>query len=167
MTISLISCIDLNRGIGSKGSLLTKPPLDFQHFKNLTIGNFVVMGKSTYDEIGKPLPKRYNLVLTRKVKHDLPNEVFTYQSVADVLHEYENYAEKEIDLMVCGGQKVYEEFLPHADYIHLTIVDHKFPKSDRFFPQFDLSEWEVVSNVKNAADENYPYDYYFVKYKRR
>jgi dihydrofolate reductase len=167
MTINLIACVDLNNSIGYKGSLLTKPPLDFQHFKNLTIGKHCVMGKSTYDEIGKPLPKRYNLVLTRKINHDLPSDVFVYHSVPDIIHEYENYAEKEIELFVCGGEKVYKEFLPHADYIHLTIVDHKFPKSDRHFPKFDLSEWEVVSNIKNAADENYPYDYYFVTYKGR
>jgi dihydrofolate reductase len=165
--ISLIACVDLNNSIGYKGSLLTKPPLDFKYFKALTEGNFVVFGKDTFSEIGKPLSNRQNIVLSRNPKIDLPNGVYHYQSVKDIVFEYYNYAEKDVKLFICGGQKVYEEFLPYADYIHLTIVDHKFEKADRHFVNFSLDEWKPVESVKNAADENYPYDYYFVTYQRK
>jgi dihydrofolate reductase len=165
--ISLIACVDLNNSIGYKGSLLTKPPLDFKYFKALTEHNFVVFGKDTFSEIGKPLRNRHNIVLSRNPKIDLPDEVYHYQSVKDVIFEYENYAEKEVKLFVCGGQKVYEEFLPYADYIHLTIVDHKFEKTDRQFVNFSLDEWKPIESIKNAADEKYPHDYYFVTYERK
>jgi dihydrofolate reductase len=167
MSISLIACIDLNRSIGYKGSLLTKPPLDFKHFKALTEHNFVVFGKDTFMEIGKPLSNRYNIVLSRNPNIELPDEVYHYQSVNDILFEYENYADKNVKLFVCGGEKVYSEFLPFSDYIHLTIVDHKFVKSDRQFPEFSIDEFKPVERIEIKADENYPYDYYFVTYERK
>lgn len=167
MSISLIACIDLNRSIGYKGSLLTKPPLDFKHFKSLTEHNFVVFGKDTFAEIGKPLRNRHNIVLSRNPNIELPDEVYHYSSVKDIIFEYENYAEKNVKLFVCGGVKVYSEFLPFADYIHLTIVNHKFSKSDRHFPEFSLDEWKPFERVEIKADESYPYDYHFVTYERR
>jgi dihydrofolate reductase len=165
--ISLIACVDLNNSIGYKGSLLTKPPLDFKYFKALTEYNFVVFGKDTFAEIGKPLSNRQNIVLSRNPKTNLPDGVYHYLSVTDVIFEYENYAEKDVKLFVCGGEKVYSEFLPYADYIHLTIVDHAFEKADKRFPKFSLDDWQVIESVKNAADEKYQYDYYFVTYERK
>lgn len=167
MSISLIACIDKNSAIGHQGSLLTKPPLDFQYFKNLTIGNYCVFGRTTFEEIGTPLKNRKNIILTSKGKEGLPSGVFTYSSTDKILAEYKNYAEEDVKLYICGGEKVYEAFLPYANTINLTIVDHSFTQSDRYFPKFSLDEWEVVSNEKNCADETYPYDYYFVTYTRK
>jgi dihydrofolate reductase len=167
MSINLIACVDKNNAIGYKGGLLTKPPLDFKHFRSLTINNFCVFGKDTFAEIGKPLRNRHNIVISRNPKIKLPDGVYHYQSVEDVLFEYENYAAKEVKLFVCGGEKVYEEFLPHADSIYLTIVDHTFPKSDKYFPRFSLDKWAVGDNVENKADSKYPYNYHFVQYMRR
>jgi dihydrofolate reductase len=166
MSISLIACIDKANGIGNKGSLLTKPPLDFKYFKELTMNNYCVFGRSTFDEIGKPLPNRHNIVLTKNTKHEYHPDVNVYPSVNDILHDYYEYAEKQINLFICGGEKVYSDFLLHADYIYLTIVDHKF-KADRHFPKFSLNEWQPVETIKNEATEGYPYDYYFVKYQRK
>lgn len=167
MSISLIACIDKNSAIGHQGSLLTKPPLDFQHFKNLTIGNYCVFGRTTFEEIGTPLKNRKNIILTSRGKEGLPSGVFIYPNAEKILTEYENYADEDIQLYICGGEKVYEAFLPYADTINLTIVDHTFPHSDRFFPKVSLDDWEIVSNEKNEADEIYPYDYYFITYQRR
>lgn len=167
MSISLISCIDLNNSIGNRGSLLTKPPLDFQHFKELTVGNYCVFGRKTFEEIGKPLSHRHNIILSSKDKSHFPSGVHVYSNAKEILHEYENYAEKGIKLLICGGVRVYSEFLPFADSIFLTIVDHKFPESDTKFPVFSLDEWGVATNVKNEKDDAYPYDYYFIEYKRK
>ncbi|MEH7116072.1 dihydrofolate reductase [Neobacillus vireti] len=167
MTISLIACCDLNNSIGYKGSLLTKPPLDFKYFRALTEGNFVVFGKDSFMEIGKPLSKRHNIVLSRNPKIDLPNGVYHYLSVEDILFEYDNYSDKSVKMFICGGQKVYQEFLPFADYIHLTIVNHSFEKADRHFPKFSLDEWKPTENVENKADDKYPYSYNFVTYERK
>jgi len=165
--IHLIACIDNNSAIGNKGSLLTKPPLDFAHFRQLTTGNFVCFGRKTYEEIGKPLPMRQNIVITSQINHEYHPEVSVYPSVQDVLFDYHVHAEEQIDLYICGGERVYKEFMDYADFIHLTIVDHSFPESDTFFPKFNIDKWTVVSNVKNASDEQYPYDYHFASYKRK
>lgn len=167
MSINLISCIDKARGIGSKGSLLTKPPLDFKHFRELTTGGFVVFGKDTFNEIGKPLSGRTNIVLSRNPNIKLPSGVYHYMSVQDILFEYEQYAEKQIDLWICGGEKVYQEFLPFTDYIYLTEVNHQFQHSDRHFPKFSTEEWQVIDTVHNDTTDDYSYDYSFVTYKRK
>jgi dihydrofolate reductase len=70
-------------------------------------------------------------------------------------------------MFICGGQKVYEEFLPFADYIHLTIVNHSFEKADRHFPKFSLDEFKPIENIEINADEKYPHNYNFVTYQRR
>lgn len=166
MSINLIACIDKSRGIGSKGSLLTKPPLDFKHFKELTMGNVVVFGRSTFEEIGKPLPKRHNIVLSRQ-NIKLPNGVYHYTSVNQVLREYNSYAEENVELFICGGEQLYKDFLPYANRIYLTIVDHSFPEADRHFTEFSLDEWKVTSHVKHEANGDYPYNYSFVTYERK
>ncbi|WP_299831788.1 dihydrofolate reductase [uncultured Metabacillus sp.] len=166
MTINLIACIDKSRGIGSNGSLLTKPPLDFPHFKKLTMGNIVVFGRSTFEEIGRPLTKRHNIVLSNQdIK--LPNGVYHYKSVNQVLREYSSYAEENVELFICGGERLYNDFLPYSNKIYLTIVDHSFQEADRHFPEFSLDEWKVTSSVKNEATNEYPYDYYFVEYAKK
>lgn len=167
MSISLIACIDLNNSIGYNGSLLTKPPLDLKQFKSITEGGFVVFGRNTFKEIGKPLSNRTNIVLSSKKNIKLPSGIHHYESVDDILFEYENYANKDVKMFICGGEKVYSEFLPYADFIYLTIVDHYFTNTDRYFPKFPLEEWKVIESVKNNSDEKYAYDYYFIKYERR
>lgn len=165
--IHLIAAIDFNNGIGYKNKLLCHLPNDLKHFKELTAGHFVVMGANTFKSIGKSLPNRQNIVLTRKMKHDLPRDVYVYHSVKDILHEYENYAEKEIELFIIGGQSIYEQFLPHADKIHLTIIENEFEKVDSYFPQFSLEEWIPIKSIRNWKDENNLYNYSFVTYERR
>lgn len=167
MPIHLIAAIDGNSALGYKGKLLTKLQNDMRHFKSLTDGHFVVMGRCTYEEIGKPLKNRTNIVLSRNTKYNPDPEVLVYYSASDILREYESYAEKQVDLYICGGMQVYKEFLPFADYIHLTIIQHTFPKADAYFPQFDISDWKVVSNVYNESDEKNEYDHSFITYKRK
>jgi len=167
MSINLIACIDKSRGIGSNGSLLTKPPLDFKHFRELTMGNIVVFGRSTFEEIGKPLHGRHSIVLSKQDDVNLPNGVFHYKSINQLLKEYSNYSEENVELFICGGMQVYRDLLPYANKIYLTTVDNVFENSDRFFPEFSIDDWKVVSNIKNKATEEYPYDYYFVEYHRK
>lgn len=166
--INLISCIDLNNAIGYNGQLLTyKKAADMKRFKELTTGNFTVMGRKSYEEIGKPLPNRTNLVLTKNINADYHPDVCVYDSVSQILFEYEHYADKQVELFVCGGQKVYKEFLPYADQIHLTILHTKFPKADTWFPKFNMSDWKVIEHTDHEADEHNQYPYSFVTYKRK
>jgi dihydrofolate reductase len=167
LPINLIAACDYSNAIGYKNDLLVKLPEDMKNFQKLTTGHFVVMGSNTFRSIGSHLKNRQNLVITSKTKHDLPDDVYAYHSVKDVLFEYEHYAEKQVELWVIGGQSIYEQFLPHADKIYLTIIEHTFPKADTFFPRFSLVDWKVIDRVDNKSDEKHPYNYSFVTYERR
>lgn len=167
MPIHLVAAIDRNSALGYQNQLLCTLKNDMKHFKQLTMGNPIVMGRKTFESIGRALPGRANLVLTRDTEYDPSPDVYVYNSVADILREYEEYGNGEVDLCVIGGGEVYSQFLPYADTIELTIINHSFPKADAFFPQFSLDEFEVVSNVFNPADEENEYDHHFVSYQRK
>lgn len=164
--INLIAAIDLNRGLGYNNELLIKLPNDMKHFRELTKHQFCVFGRKTYESIGKPLPNRQNIVITRDNKY-VSQDVFVYNSLTDVIFEYESYNDHENELFICGGAEIYHQALPYSQKIYLTIIDHEFPYVDTFFPAFSMKDWKPIENIKNPADENNPYDHYFVTYERR
>jgi dihydrofolate reductase len=167
MSLILVAACDKNRGIGYKNELLCHLREDLKQFKELTEGSFVLMGYNTFKSIGKPLPNRKNIVLTRKHGNKLPSTVFEYSSIDDVLYEYENYAEKEIDIYVIGGSQVYEQMLPHSDEIHLTVIRHEFEKVDSYFPEIDEEEWDKKFIGYQEADEHNDYYHSYTKYTRK
>lgn len=167
--ISLVASCDLNGGIGYKNDLLVRLSNDMKYFKQVTTSgetNLMLMGRKTYESIGKPLPHRQNLILTHNKKFKAPVRCHVYHSIEDVLREYQN-GEGKVNLWIIGGSEVYKQFIEYADRIYLTIIDHKFDKVDAVFPKFSLDEWKVVDNVENEADEKNPYDHHFVTYERR
>lgn len=165
MTISLIAACDLNLNIGNKNQLLVKLKNDMKYFKELTQNKIVIMGRKTYESIGHPLPNRINIVLTRDTNYDPHPQVFVYNSVVDLLKDYQHSDENE-EVMICGGSEIYHQFIGYSDTIYLTIVNHKFPEADSHFPKLD-DTWRCVSNVENKADENNPYDHNFLIYKKK
>ena len=165
--INLIAAIDLQRGLGFNNDLLVKLPNDMKHFKKLTTGHFIVMGRRTFDSIGKPLPNRTNIILTRNKDYTAPYGTFVYHSIEDVVHAYHKQNNNESELFVIGGAEVYSQAIQYADRLYLTIIDHEFPKVDSFFPTFSMLDWKPVNNIKNLADKNNLYDHYFVIYERR
>ena len=170
MTISLVAAIDKNRAIGYQNQLLVRLPNDMKHFKQLTTSgkhNIVVMGRKTLESIGHPLKNRINIVLTKNKNYQTPKGVFIYHSVEEILNQYKNYGECKPSLWIIGGEQIYRQFIRYADRIYLTIIDHEFENADAHFPEIDLSEWKITSNIKNEADENNPYDHYFVTYERK
>jgi dihydrofolate reductase len=155
--ITLIGAIGLNREIGVKNQLLWNLPNDLKYFKEQTQGKTIVMGRKTFESIGKPLPNRKNIVLSRvPFTHD---GVEWYSMIEEVL-------ELPGETMIIGGSQVYKAFLPYADKIMLTIVDHKFPESDTFFPKIS-DEWILEKSTQNLADEKHAYDYYFCTYRKK
>ncbi len=167
MTINIIAAMGLNREIGKDNNLLWNLPNDMKRFKELTQNDFVLMGSNTYYSIGKPLSNRQNIVFSRKVKHNFPNDVYVYNSIEDILHEYENYADKQVDMWIIGGQSIYEQFINVADYLYLTIVHHDFNQADTYFPKFDINDWKIIEHIDNKADDQHLYDHSFVTYKRK
>ncbi|MBL4951115.1 dihydrofolate reductase [Neobacillus sp. YIM B02564] len=166
MSINLITAIGLNREIGFQGNLLCHLPNDLKHFKKLTSGHFVVMGANTFNSIGHSLPDRQNIILSHKTKHNFPPDVYVYNSIEDILFEYENYANKDVELFIIGGESLYRQFLPYCDRIYLTIIDNIFNEADTFFPEIDISEWKIIEHIVNNKDESHKYNYHYITYER-
>lgn len=160
--ISLIAAMGKNKSIGIDGDMPWHLPRDLSHFKKLTTGHTIVMGRKTYESIGKPLPKRKNVVLTRK-QEGFSNEVQLIHHFHEVLNWNEKNPEKEI--FVIGGGNVYKQALPFADRLYITKIDEVFA-GDTFFPEFSTDEWKLQKKVKGKKDEKNPYDYYFLRYDR-
>lgn len=159
--ITLIAALDRNRAIGRAGAMPWHLSDDLKRFKALTLGKPVLMGRKTALAVGRVLPGRPNLVLTRS--HTAP---FDGQSVVHSLDEAIARA-GDVELCVIGGGEVYALALPHASRMHLTEIDTATPNADTFFPVFDRKEWRETAREHHAADAKHPLAFDFVDYVRR
>lgn len=158
MVISLIAAVDEAWGIGKQNQLLCHLPADLRHFKQITMGKPIIMGRLTFESIGKPLPGRKNIVLTRR-KKVIPG-VFCFTSLAEALHSLE--AE---EIMIIGGGKLFEQSFGLAQRIYLTRIHNQFD-ADTFFPKINETEWTCIETEYVAADEKNNYDMTFQCYER-
>ncbi len=159
--ISLIVAMDQNRLIGKENDLPWRLPEDLKYFKRITTSHTIVMGRKTFESIGRPLPNRENVVLTRQKDYQ--------QEGATVSHSVEELealdAEKKDELFVIGGATLYEQTLDVANRLYITHIEESF-EGDTNFPAIDLSEWKVISKQQGIKDEKNPYTYYFTVYER-
>lgn len=158
---SIIVAYDKNRGIGAANDLLwTRDlPADLQHFKQITSGNSIIMGRKTYESLGRPLPNRQNIVISRDME---PVEGFTV--VRDLEEAYESATSD--DVYVIGGGQIYQLALDTVDQLLVTEVDEAFA-AEVYFPEIDPSIWQEVSREHHVKDESNKYNYEFVVYTRR
>jgi dihydrofolate reductase len=156
----LIVAYDSNRGIGADNDLLWQRnlPADLRRFKQLTTGHSIVMGRKTYDSIGRPLPDRQNIVVSRSVS-EIPG-VTVVDSLAAA------YVAAEQDVYVIGGGSIYAQALPDIDVIYATEVQADFPNATVFFPALG-QDWRETAREHHEADERNLYAYDFVTYERR
>ena len=161
MRISIIAAVAKNGVIGKNNSLPWSLPSDMKKFKELTTGKPVIMGRKTFDSIGKPLAGRVNIILTR-------NSDFNAEGVA-IVHSPEEALQLVADqdeIMIIGGESVYGQFLPRASRIYLTRVDSDFD-GDSFFPPMDLDSWtEVIRETKEPDEKNAHRHTFFVYDKK-
>jgi len=160
MIISLITAMDCNRLIGVNNQLPWHLPADFAFFKSVTMGKPIVMGRKTFESIGKPLPGRTNVVLSRNPDLHYEN-VECVTSFDEALDKVDDAAE----VMIIGGSAIYEMLLPKVNRMYITYVEGEF-SGDAWFPAFDESEWEEVESIYRPADEKNKYDCRFVKLER-
>lgn len=146
MIISLIAAIGRNNVIGKDNSLPWILPEDMKRFKELTFGKPVIMGRKTFESIGKPLPNRKNIILTKERNFKADGCVAVHS-----VNEAINAAKESKELMVIGGAQIYKEFLPTANKMYLTFIDEDF-EGDAYFPEFDRKEWKEVSRETKKAD---------------
>ncbi len=167
MKIVLIAAFDQNRVVGINNKLPWHLPEDLKYFKRTTTGKAVVMGRKTYDSIGRPLPNRTNIVITRNSDFSAPGvKVVNSLEAALELAEGVNFINGVDETMVIGGASIYQEALPKADRLYLTHV-HAQVKGDAYFPSFDLSLWQEIAREDYKASESNPYDYSFVVYDKK
>ena len=162
MLISMIAAMDKNRLIGSGPDIPWQMPADRRHFRDMTVGKPVVMGRKTFETLKRPLGKRRNIILTRNRGYEAPQGCIVAHSVDDVLATVKQAEE----LMICGGAPIYQAFLPHANRLYITQIHATF-EGDVYFPEFDRAEWQEVKRSDRGPDAKNPYPYSFLFLKRR
>ncbi|MDP9049011.1 MAG: dihydrofolate reductase [Bacteroidota bacterium] len=159
MTVSIIVAISENHAIGKNNQLLWHLPRDLKHFKDITSGHTIIMGRRTFDSVGKPLPNRRNIVVTRQPITIAGCEVVNSVEAALAL------CKDEDEVFIGGGAEIYKLAMHFTDRIYLTIVHHYF-EADTFFPEIDMNEWKEVSKDDYEADTKNLFSYSFITLER-
>lgn len=164
MLISLIAALDRKRGIGKGNDLPWRLPDDLKRFKALTLGKPILMGRKTAESLGRALPGRANLVLTRSGRAP-----FDGMQVAASIEEALEIARASgaDELCVIGGAEIYALTLPLAGMLHLTHVDTVVEDADAFLPLFDADDWQVIARESHPADAKHAFAFEFVDYELR
>ena len=172
--LSSIVCIAKNHAIGKDNDMIWHIPEDLKHFKRTTLGKPILMGRKSYEALGKPLPGRPNIVVSRSYK-DIPEPnptsvykdmeavggeprkvntgPFVYPSLKEGIQAMKKMGkEMNVDeVFITGGGQIYKETLPYTDRLYVTVLDRDYD-ADVYFPEFDWNEWNIVSEEKHAAD---------------
>lgn len=160
MTTSIVVAIAKNHAIGKDNKLLWYLPNDLKHFKDVTTGHTVIMGRKTYDSVGKPLPKRRNIIITRQAISIEGCEVANSLEAALAL------CANEDEVFVVGGAEIYRQAIPLTDRIYLTVIDQDFD-GDTFFPELNTKDWKETERENFEPDEKNKYRYAFITLERR
>ena len=159
--LSLIAALDDQNLIGRDGDLPWRLPEDLKHFKRLTLGKTVLMGRKTWQSLGRPLPQRENWVISRQADFEAPG-ARVFASVDQAMAE----AEPAQELMVIGGAEIYRQTLSRAQRLYLTRV-HARLEGDTWFPDFDIADFREIERVDHPADERHAHAYSFLSLERR
>jgi len=162
MPVSLIAALDRNLAIGKGNALPWHLPDDLKRFKALTLGKPILMGRKTAQSLGRALPKRRNLVLTRSGQAPFDG----MQAVASLDEAMDIAARDGDELCVIGGGEVYALALPMATHMHLTHVDTAVDGADAFFPAFEANQWCISASMMHAADSAHAFAFDFIDYAR-
>ncbi len=161
MKISLIVAMASNRVIGANNKMPWHLSADLKRFKKITMGSPILMGRKTHESIGKALPGRTNIVISRNSNYQAEG----CQVYSDIVSALENFPECQ-EIFVIGGSSLYEAMLPKADSIYLTQIHQPF-SGDTYFPEIDLNNWIEVEYQRNDNDPDVAFAYSFIKLKRQ
>tara|TARA_R110000868_G_scaffold59941_1_gene183713 strand:+ start:12267 stop:12770 length:504 start_codon:yes stop_codon:yes gene_type:complete len=164
LIISIIVAKATNNAIGLKGDLPWRLPADLKHFKKTTAGHHVIMGRKTFETLNKPLPGRTHLVITSNHNYKVPEG-------HEVVHSLEEAIaigkEKGLEkIFILGGAEIYKLALPYSQEMIITEIE-AFPEADTYFPDFDKENWVIFDKSIHHKDENNPFDFAFVTYRRK
>ena len=159
MIVSIIVATSENRAIGKNNQLLWHLPGDLKHFKDITSGHSLIMGRKTFDSVGKPLPSRRNIVVTRQ------EIIISGCEVVNSIDKALELCKDEDEVFIGGGAEIYKQAMKLTDRIYLTIVHQDF-EADTFFPEIDSSDWKEVSHEDHQPDHKNPIAYSFITLER-
>jgi dihydrofolate reductase len=162
MTVTLIAAAAENNALGKDNQMIWRLPDDFKHFKNLTTGHYIIMGRKTLESMNGPLPNRTNIVITRQAD-------YTHEGciIVNSLTEALAACPQNEAVFVIGGGEIYNQSIAQADKIELTRVLGISPDADAFFPDIDPDKWQKVKQVHHDKDEKHAYEFMFETWVRR
>ncbi len=161
VNISLIAAMDSKGLIGSNNDIPWYIPHDLKRFKRITSGHTVIMGRRTFESLPNPLPKRRNIIITSDRQYQKPGIEVVY-SIEDAIR----IADKKEENFVVGGSAIYEQFLPFANKLYLTLVKGVF-KGDTYFPKVDFSNWQLVEEEPHQTDDDPPLRFVYQTFERK
>lgn len=160
--ITIIAAIGKNNELGKDNQLLWHLPEDLKYFKKMTLEHPIIMGRKTYESIGKPLPNRTNIVVSRK-EDWFEEGILIVPSIKDAIKHAKKINEQ---IFIIGGGNIYEQTIDLADCLKITQVDFQ-TKADAFFPKIDENIWQKTDEIHHPKDEKHAYDFSFQTWERR
>jgi len=160
--LSIIVAIANNNVIGKDNKLIWYLPEDLKRFKQITTGKTIIMGRKTFESLGRVLPNRKHIVLTRNKEGLLEDKNVEYVTS---LQQLQKYITSEEENIVIGGGVMYELLLPYTNKLYITKIDHNFD-GDTFFPKIDYTKWELIEEIEGIKDEKNIYNYKYLTYIR-
>ena len=160
--LTIIAAVAKNNALGKNNDLIWRLPNDLKRFKEVTLGHHIIMGRKTFESLGKPLPKRTTIIITRNLNYKVEGCIVV-NSLENAIIE----AREDDNPYILGGGEIYRQALDYADVLDLTLVHHSFKEADTFFPEIDFSKWTESSREDFKADAQHDYDYSFVRYKKK
>lgn len=161
--LSIIVAVANNNVIGKDNKLLWNIPEDLKRFKEITTGKKIIMGRKTFESIGRILPNRFNIILSREKKFDIKDKNVL---IIKDLEKLKEYIDSEEECFVIGGEAIYKLLMPYTKKIYLTKINANYD-GDTFFPDINKENWEKIEIKKGIKNEDNPYDYEYITYKRK
>jgi dihydrofolate reductase len=162
-SINIIAAVGRNLEIGKNGDLIWRISADLKRFKKITMGGTLIMGRKTYESIGKPLPGRVNIVITRRQDYS-GNGIWVFHSPSEALEKARCFQK---DIFIIGGEQIYKHYISKADKLLITHIDAIDPQADAFFPKIDPGMWMEKYRSRIFQDSETLTSYYFAEYLKQ
>lgn len=161
--LSIIVAMGENRVIGKDNDMPWHLPNDLRYFKERTLGHTIIMGRKTFESLGRVLPNRKHVVITRS-DVQFPEGVEVIKSIDEIIEYANNQTQEEV--FIIGGGEIFKQMLPHVDRLYVTLIQKNFT-GDVYFPKIDVKKWELVEKTVGLKDKANPYDYEFLVYEQK
>lgn len=161
--LSTIVAIANNNVIGKDNKLIWHLPEDLKRFKQITTGKNIIMGRKTFESLGRVLPNRKHIILCNDMEMDIDNENV---EILDDISKLDKYINSDEENFVIGGATIYKLLMPYVNKLYITKINHDF-EGDVYFPEIKEAEWKEISKEKGLKNDENPYDYDYITYVRK